>query len=622
MNKISKKFIPIMLLISMILTFSSPMVVNASPPAPVGSFDGDFTNAWKGMVYDAYDGNINNINVAQDLADMAAAGTKWLRFWFNAPTMSGSVVNFANADKLVELCEQYGINIVACYMKGTPSNDLGTPEQIATQTEIFRQTVERYKDKIKYFEIQNEPNLTSYWNADPNRWDGDNNMERGRGSSDPDSVYNAACRRYVQWLEICYNTAKAVDPSTTIIMGGVSEWIMEDFMDRMTYEHAYLYCDDVAFHPYVNRASAIQGPPGVIVRLKQFQAKIAGWPAPYNDKPIWITEIGFHVDESGLNAGLIPNRNGELDEYGKGQHVYETMALLMQNLPHPRPLCWYVYREKGTRTYNGVSLTSTGYALVQTPTAGGTNVLKTNIYLPAYYAYKALDLSWDKYASGDYPAYKKLFPFGDEVASVSVNGPASVVSGPGATASYTISIEDMLGVNAVELEFEVDGDYLASKDFVALNGFTLINLGNYGTPIFWKQEANKWIGKATLICGPGASGDLDILRIDFNVQEGVLGDAGFKLNYIVLSYAGTPVDSIIANDTATTSFLKYYSPYDLNKDEVIDIHDLSFAVIYLTVQVGDPDWEEAKVCDFNGDGHIDINDLIEIMANYTVPYYS
>ena len=211
--------------------------------------------------------------------------------------------------------------------------------------------------------------------------------------------------------------------------------------------------------------------------------------------------------------------------------------------------------------------------------------------------------------------------FSGEVAEVSIKGPDSVVSGPGATASYVISTINTPTINVFELELEFDGDYLSPKDFTTFNGFYFLNSGNLGTPIFWKQEANIWIGKALLMNPSGISGDMDIMQLNFDVQEGAVGDAGIKLNYVILAYAGYLVDSSIVQDTATTSFIKYYSPYDINKDGVVDALDISLAVIYLVVMVGDPEWEIAKFIDFDQNWVVDINDLILILANFTVPFY-
>ena len=211
-----------------------------------------------------------------------------------------------------------------------------------------------------------------------------------------------------------------------------------------------------------------------------------------------------------------------------------------------------------------------------------------------------------------------------DVPYFSISGPESVVTGAGATASYTVSAVRMPKSHGIELEFEVDGSVLSSKEFEGLNGFTLLGAaGNYGTPIYWRNIGDRWIGKATLLDMDyaGIGGSIDVLSLVFNVKEGALGSTDVKLNYVALSSAGTSIDVVVDKDIATTILEQYYSPYDLNKDGVIDLNDVTYALQFLLSRPGDADWDLAKVADYNGDGAVDIADLILILANYTVPYY-
>ena len=208
-------------------------------------------------------------------------------------------------------------------------------------------------------------------------------------------------------------------------------------------------------------------------------------------------------------------------------------------------------------------------------------------------------------------------------AYVSITGPDSVVTGAGAEATYTISAAFMPVTSGIELEFEVDGAYLSSLDFNGLNGFSVVGNGNYGTNVFWTNNGDIWTGKVTLInlTGSPISGDKDLFEMIFSVKEGELGSTDVKLNYVKFSTGGGEVATVIENDTVTTVLEKWYSPYDLNKDGVIDLNDLTFAMQFLNVSIGDANWDEAMVCDFDISGDIGIGDLIIILAHYTVPYY-
>ena len=317
------------------------------------------TTDWKGIVWDPYAKNWNHAATVKDAQQIAAAGIKWTRVWITAGLPDA--VN----DSMVSRCTTNDIKIVACYNKSNPSNDLGDATQQAQQVKALKYFVTRYKANIKYWEIGNEPNLLSYWNIAAGAWDaGANPPESGRGSTDPNSIYNAGVRRYVQWLHLAYDAVKETDPSATVIMGGVSDYIMTDFMNRFTIEKGYLYCDELAYHPYGESADL------AIFYLNAFKAKITTWPAPKNNPPIWITEIGFQNSDENLKAA----------------HLTELMPKLIKNLTFSRPIFWYILHD------NAFGLISQAVS--------GNNV--TTTFFPAYYSYKGLDQSWAYYrTNGD-----------------------------------------------------------------------------------------------------------------------------------------------------------------------------------------------------------------------------
>ena len=69
---------------------------------------------------------------------------------------------------------------------------------------------------------------------------------------------------------------------------------------------------------------------------------------------------------------------------------------------------------------------------------------------------------------------------------------------------------------------------------------------------------------------------------------------------------------------AITVFEKYYSPYYLNKDDVIDLNDLTYALQFLGAKAGDSNWAKAVPVDYNEDSEIDIQDPVLILTNYSV----
>ena len=195
----------------------------------------------------------------------------------------------------------------------------------------------------------------------------------------------------------------------------------------------------------------------------------------------------------------------------------------------------------------------------------------------------------------------------------------------GNTASYMISARNIPAFSGIELEFEVNGDFLSSKEFNLQNDFVFLSDGNYNTPIYWSYIGNRWIGKALLYNADGlgynasnASGFFDILELVFNVGEGKLGITEVKLNSAKLSYEGANVWCAVLDGVVSTEFV---FKFDVNRDGVVDLNDITFALQYLLVNQFDAEWAQAYVADVNGEGVINAADLSLILANYTIPYY-
>jgi len=128
---------------------------------------------------------------------------------------------------------------------------------------FVRKVVSHYKDKIKYWEVWNEPDLGDTY------WDGTE-------------------RDYYQLLKVAYQAAKAADPSCQIIMGGMSHWTNPRFFegvlrlateDQTTAANNH-YFDIVAWHWY-SRSSLLYDK---VLWCRQVLAKYG------LEKPIWVNE--------------------------------------------------------------------------------------------------------------------------------------------------------------------------------------------------------------------------------------------------------------------------------------------------------------------------------------------
>ncbi|MCL1808754.1 MAG: dockerin type I domain-containing protein [Clostridiales bacterium] len=135
--------------------------------------------------------------------------------------------------------------------------------------------------------------------------------------------------------------------------------------------------------------------------------------------------------------------------------------------------------------------------------------------------------------------------------------------------------------------------------------------------------------------------DLSILQLYMGFSE----DFGGWLTYTAASdTAGNPVYPYMCDfdgdgavspiDAAilTQNYSVTYSKYDLNKDGVVDSVDLYIAKWYYGINSDNPKWDTwakysdskgnpitASLCDVNDDGDVNMFDLLDIYARYTVP---
>lgn len=142
------------------------------------------------------------------------------------------------------------------------------PERLDDFAAYVRATVKHYSGRINTFEILNEPLYTDY--AVP-------------------AAFGHTTADYIALLRTAWETAKAVDPSCTIV-GGVaappdSRWV-NDFIDQGGLQ----WCDAMNLHLYPHRGSPDAYEEAFRSCWEQVTSK-----GP--KRPIWVTEIGFYGDD-------------------------------------------------------------------------------------------------------------------------------------------------------------------------------------------------------------------------------------------------------------------------------------------------------------------------------------
>jgi len=150
---------------------------------------------------------------------------------------------WAKYDNIVELAEKYGLSIIA-RLSNPPAwsraagDDMGAyapPDDYTDFGDFVHAVVSRYKGRVKYYQIWNEPNIYPEWGEQP---------------VDPEA--------YTELLKIGYTRAKETDPDCVIISGALASTIelgprnLNDFifLQRMYDAGARDYFDILAMQGY------------------------------------------------------------------------------------------------------------------------------------------------------------------------------------------------------------------------------------------------------------------------------------------------------------------------------------------------------------------------------------
>ncbi len=214
----------------------------------------------------------------QEFALMKEAGIFWVRTdfdWGNVERSPGKWT-FTHLDEVVEWAEKAGICILPI-LDYDVSWARPAYKHLDLWLEYVRQVVGRYKNRIRYWEVWNEPNLENFWRDKP----------------DP--------ANYVLLLRATYREIKRIDPELTVLLGGMAG-IPWSYLEGIYKAGGKDYFDVMNVHPYrYPRAPEEAQLLGDLLRLRNLMKQFGD-----EAKPIWITEIGWptHVGPRGVSEAV------------------------------------------------------------------------------------------------------------------------------------------------------------------------------------------------------------------------------------------------------------------------------------------------------------------------------
>ena len=188
-------------------------------------------------------------------------------------------------------------------------------------------------------------------------------------------------------------------------------------------------------------------------------------------------------------------------------------------------------------------------------------------------------------------------------STATISGPAS--TGQNVRVPYTVSIAgDMSKIDNVKLSITVSG-LCTGWDLQALNGFT--KLADQAVTNEDGSVTHNIIIAAGLAEAQSLSDTTDVLQVFVRSAADQKGDITVKLSDVTFANTGEIITAEIENATVTTHVVDIY---DLNSDNVVDQIDLAIAQGYYQVKEDDTNWTEAQKADLNGDGIVDLEDLV------------
>ncbi len=254
----------------------------------------------------------------EEVMDQAEeAGVQWGREEFRWDTIEPSDDSFSwNAyDSVVDQYEAHGIKMVGLLTYSSewanPKGEFYPPDTTAWKDYVGT-VAKRYKGRVDYWEIWNEPNHEGFW----------------KGTT----------KEYATLIEAASDTITAKNPDAKIVLGGLSG-ADTDFLDELYTElNNPSVIDVVAIHPYRTSNGGFNASPekskdGLnTLRTDILNIKSIVRRHDKKNTPIWLTEIGWPTHTDGVS------------EKEQAQYLMRTYTAAL-TIPQVKKLFWYSFND-------------------------------------------------------------------------------------------------------------------------------------------------------------------------------------------------------------------------------------------------------------------------------------
>lgn len=207
------------------------------------------------------------------------------------------------------------------------------PRDIDDWKTYIRTVAKRYKGRVKYYEVWNEPNYPDF--------------------------YSGTVDSLVELSKEAYKTLKEIDPTITVVSpSGVGGSRGTKWLDTYLSKGGGKYCDVIGFHFYVSPKQ----PEAMIPLIKETQNVISRHNV---SKPVWNTETGYYIENQFSAVEAPANALLSLEQAS----AYLARTYIINWAFGVKRLYWYSWdnRRLGLTEQDGVRLKqpATAYATIQ-----------------------------------------------------------------------------------------------------------------------------------------------------------------------------------------------------------------------------------------------------------------
>ncbi|MCR4406539.1 MAG: O-antigen ligase family protein [Anaerolineae bacterium] len=269
--------------------------------------------------------------LAWDLDQITAAGFRWVRqtfSWAEIEPWPGEF-DWRGADRVVAACAERDLALIAvldtapAWARPDTSNAHTPPHEVADFGNFARAFAARYSDRVDYYQIWDEPNLSDHW---------------GDAYVDPAA--------YARLLREGAVQIRSADPSAVILTAGLAPTVERgplnlneaDYLRGMLAARADDFFDVVAIKPYGFSQPADAPPDGETLNFGR-----AAWvrqalvDAGHADLPIWAVEFGWNALPADWTGR--PSIWGQVSEQEQAAYTVAAVERAQRDWPWMGALC-------------------------------------------------------------------------------------------------------------------------------------------------------------------------------------------------------------------------------------------------------------------------------------------